>query len=252
MARALLIVAGGLGAFVLAARLLGPAVHRSPLRYRSVDGPSPALLVALFALAAAATAAGLAIGAVGYTADPTAAASPYAQVFVQVSGLGAAAVLVCAMQAFGAEDPRAREASPAVVVTWSGMLPRRSRSPVVCYLANPLVFAGGGLGNSLRRWAVRRTARAAAHVLVPTAGMGELVAEHVGRRPEIVPLGVDHSVFNWQARQATRSSASPILIATSDTRCCSPLGRRCLRRARGYGSSAIHAPTAPMPRSSRG
>ena len=52
-----------------------------------------------------------------------------------------------------------REASPAVVVTWSGMLPRRSRSPVVCYLANPLVFAGGGLGNSLRRWAVRRTAR---------------------------------------------------------------------------------------------
>ena len=88
-----------------------------------------------------------------------------------------------------------RDASPAVLVTWSGMLPRRSRSPVICYLANPLVFAGGGLGNRLRRWAVRRTARAAAHVLVPTAGMGELVAEQVGRRPEIVPLGVDHTVF---------------------------------------------------------
>ena len=47
-----------------------------------------------------------------------------------------------------------RVESPAVLITWSGMLPRRSRSPVICYLANPLVFARGGLGNRLRRWAV--------------------------------------------------------------------------------------------------
>src|SRR5215211_5787987 len=80
-----------------------------------------------------------------------------------------------------------RKESPAVLVTWSGMLPRRSRSPVMCYLANPLVFTTGGIGNRMRRWAVRRTARAAAHVLVPSKGMGELVEQQLGRRPELVP-----------------------------------------------------------------
>jgi glycosyltransferase involved in cell wall biosynthesis len=94
-----------------------------------------------------------------------------------------------------------RAESPAVLVTWSGMLPRRSRSPVICYLANPLVFARGGLGNRLRRWAVRRTASAATHVLVPTAGMGEFVERELGRRPDVAPLGVDRAAF--------RPAASP-------------------------------------------
>jgi glycosyltransferase involved in cell wall biosynthesis len=102
-----------------------------------------------------------------------------------------------------------RETSPAVLVTWSGMLPRRSRSPVICYLANPLVFARGGLGNRLRRWAVRRTAGTAAHVLVPTAGMGELVEAQLGRRPEIVPLGVDLAAF----RPATAPGEEILCVA---------------------------------------
>src|SRR5215216_4079398 len=88
-----------------------------------------------------------------------------------------------------------RESSPAVLITWSGMLPRQPSAPVICYLANPLVFIGGGIGNHLRRWAVGRTARAAEHVLVPTASMGKLVEAKLGRRPEIVPLGVDHAAF---------------------------------------------------------
>ena len=87
------------------------------------------------------------------------------------------------------------EASPAVLLTWSGMLPRESRLPVICYLANPLVFVGDGYANRLRRWAMRRTAAEAAHVLVPSAEMGELVERHTGRRPEIVPLGVDSVAF---------------------------------------------------------
>jgi D-inositol-3-phosphate glycosyltransferase len=67
--------------------------------------------------------------------------------------------------------------------------------PVICYLANPLVFVGDGYVNRLRRWAMRRTAAEAAHVLVPSAEMGELVERHTGRRPEIVPLGVDPVAF---------------------------------------------------------
>jgi glycosyltransferase involved in cell wall biosynthesis len=88
-----------------------------------------------------------------------------------------------------------RRLRTSCVLTWSGMLPRRADAPVVCYLANPVIFERNGAANRVRRWAVSRTARRAAHVLVPSSGMAALVTESLGRRPEVVPLGVDHNRF---------------------------------------------------------
>ena len=81
------------------------------------------------------------------------------------------------------------------VMTWSGMLPRRVDAQVVCYLANPVIFERRGAANRVRRWAVSRTARSAAHVLVPSKAMAALVMEALDERPEVVPLGVDHMRF---------------------------------------------------------
>jgi glycosyltransferase involved in cell wall biosynthesis len=75
------------------------------------------------------------------------------------------------------------------------MLPRRVDARVVCYLANPVIFERNGAANRVRRWAVSRTARRAAHVLVPSSAMAALVTEPLDQRPEVVPLGVDHTRF---------------------------------------------------------
>jgi glycosyltransferase involved in cell wall biosynthesis len=89
----------------------------------------------------------------------------------------------------------ARRECAASVMTWSGMLPRNVDGRVVCYLANPVMFAHGGAANALRRWAVRRTVRRGAHVLVPSRAMAALVGDTLGKRPEVVPLGIDHARF---------------------------------------------------------
>jgi glycosyltransferase involved in cell wall biosynthesis len=88
-----------------------------------------------------------------------------------------------------------RREGAASVLTWSGMLPRDVDGRVVCYLGNSLMFVRGGATNAVRRWAVRRTVRRGADVLVPSRAMAELVEKLLGRRPEVVPLGVDHSRF---------------------------------------------------------
>jgi glycosyltransferase involved in cell wall biosynthesis len=84
---------------------------------------------------------------------------------------------------------------PAVLLTWSGMLPRHVAAPVACYLANPVMFQAGGLANRIRRSAVRRTARGVAQVAVPTAAMAELVRDALATPVAVVPLGVDHARF---------------------------------------------------------
>lgn len=103
----------------------------------------------------------------------------------------------------------ARREGAASVLTWSGMLPRRVDGRVVCYLANPVMFAGGGAANALRRWAVRRTVRRGADVLVPSRAMAELVGEPLGVKPEVVPLGVDHARF----RPATAPGTELLCVA---------------------------------------
>jgi glycosyltransferase involved in cell wall biosynthesis len=88
-----------------------------------------------------------------------------------------------------------RQEGASSVLTWSGMLPRSVGVSVVCYLANSAIMERRDVGNRLRRWAARRTARRAACVLVPTEAAAARVAEVVGRAPEVVPLGVDHTHF---------------------------------------------------------
>jgi glycosyltransferase involved in cell wall biosynthesis len=97
----------------------------------------------------------------------------------------------------------------AGVLTVSGMLPGAVGAPVVAYLQNPVMFERGGVANHLRRWAVRRTARAAEHVLVPSNAMATRVAEVIGVRAEVVPLGVDHARF----RPATDSGMEILCVA---------------------------------------
>ena len=52
-----------------------------------------------------------------------------------------------------------------------------------------------GIANTIRRRAVRRTARRAAYVAAPTRAIADLVSASVGRECAVVPLGVDHDVF---------------------------------------------------------
>jgi glycosyltransferase involved in cell wall biosynthesis len=88
-----------------------------------------------------------------------------------------------------------REAASSVL-SWSGMLPRSAGAPLVCYLANPVMLERGDIANRVRRWAARRTLREAAHVLVPSTATAGRVASVLGREPEVVPLGVDHTQFH--------------------------------------------------------
>jgi glycosyltransferase involved in cell wall biosynthesis len=89
------------------------------------------------------------------------------------------------------------------VLTPSGMLPRGVGVRVVSYLQNPVMFERGGVANHLRRWAVRRTSRAAEHVLVPSNAMAARVEDVIGVRAEVVPLGVDHAQFRPAADLGT-------------------------------------------------
>jgi hypothetical protein len=83
----------------------------------------------------------------------------------------------------------------SAVFTWSGMLPRSVGGRVACYFANPILFLDDSAGNRLRRASARRTARRAEHVLAPTASMADVAAPVLGRRPEVVPHGIDHELF---------------------------------------------------------
>jgi glycosyltransferase involved in cell wall biosynthesis len=89
------------------------------------------------------------------------------------------------------------------VLTISGMLPRAAGARVVSYVLNPVMFEQGGAANQLRRWAVRRTARSAEHVLVPSNAMAALVAEGIGVRAEVVPFGIDHIRFTPASEPGT-------------------------------------------------
>jgi len=84
---------------------------------------------------------------------------------------------------------------PAVVLTWSGMLPIRVPVPVVAYLANPVMFQVDSPANRLRRLAVQRTA-ASARLIAPSASMARLAGDALGAPVDVVPLGVDHARFS--------------------------------------------------------
>ena len=81
------------------------------------------------------------------------------------------------------------------VLTWSGMLPRTAGAGIVCFHANPAIFAGGRPADRIRLAAARRTARRAATLLVPTAALAEVAAPALGCEAHVVALGVDHARF---------------------------------------------------------
>lgn len=84
----------------------------------------------------------------------------------------------------------------SVVISMSGMLPRRLGTRVLCLLFNPVMYEQSSASNALRRWAVGRTVRGEAEVAAPSRYMAELVTASIGRECAVVPLGIDHSVFN--------------------------------------------------------
>ena len=85
-------------------------------------------------------------------------------------------------------------------VNVAGILPVGLDVPVTCYLLNPVPFQRGGFGNGLRRRAIIRTGRQSAAVIVPTEAMADAVEPHLGRRPAVVPLGIQRSSFLPAAR----------------------------------------------------
>jgi len=106
---ALVLVACGLAAFGVAARLVaGPSRPRPPLTGGESARIPLLLLVGLFAVGATGMAAGLLVGAVGFSGDAGAGAGvlAYGQAFVQLSLLGALAAGALALWVFRRDDRR--------------------------------------------------------------------------------------------------------------------------------------------------
>jgi len=108
VARALLVVAAGVVAFGVGARLTGRARRPAPLRFPASEAPPQRLIVGLFLIGSIGLAAGLALGVLGYNSR-TAERSGFlaaAQAISQLAAAGSFAVLVCALSAFGADRRR--------------------------------------------------------------------------------------------------------------------------------------------------
>lgn len=85
------------------------------------------------------------------------------------------------------------------LLTFSGILPRPVNCRVVAHLSNPVMFERPGGSNRVRQWAIRRTVRSGAGVIVPSQGMARLAAIG-GRSPDVVPHGLNHYAFRPAAR----------------------------------------------------
>jgi glycosyltransferase involved in cell wall biosynthesis len=88
-----------------------------------------------------------------------------------------------------------RRERSSLLISLSGMLPRATPADLVCLLCNPVLYEDTTPGNLLRRWAIRRSARAARSLIAPSRAMAALVSASVGRGCEVVPFGVDHATF---------------------------------------------------------
>lgn len=81
----------------------------------------------------------------------------------------------------------------SAVVTFSGMLPRNPKRPVVSMLLNALPFDRGDPANRIRRLVIERTSQQAHAVIVPTQYMARFLRGHPNLA--VVPYGVDKQVF---------------------------------------------------------
>ncbi len=92
-----------------------------------------------------------------------------------------------------------RRLEATVLLSPAGMLPTGVGVPVVSYLLNPVAFQDDATSNRLRRWAIARTSRTAASVLVPSEHQRSLVETAIGRQAGVVPLGIDQYRFRPRA-----------------------------------------------------
>jgi glycosyltransferase involved in cell wall biosynthesis len=83
-----------------------------------------------------------------------------------------------------------------VMISMSGMLPRSPGCRLICLIGNPVMYEKSRPSDTLRRWATRRTARAASYLAAPSRMMADLVTASVGRPCAVLPWGVDHGVFH--------------------------------------------------------
>jgi glycosyltransferase involved in cell wall biosynthesis len=92
----------------------------------------------------------------------------------------------------------------SLLVSFSGMLPRHPRCPIVCELLNPVPLRRKrGVGVRLRRWAMRRTARQSTVIHAPTEAQAKLLREQIGGNVRIMPHGVDPALFTPAANVGT-------------------------------------------------
>jgi glycosyltransferase involved in cell wall biosynthesis len=89
----------------------------------------------------------------------------------------------------------ARRERCSATISLSGMVPRALSCPLICVLANPVLYERKTAANLVRRWAIRRTARRARLLVTPSRQMAELVSASVKRPCDVLPFGVDHDVF---------------------------------------------------------
>lgn len=83
-----------------------------------------------------------------------------------------------------------------VIISMSGILPKRPGYRTICLLGNQLMYETDTLPNRIRREAVRRSVRRAAYVAAPSQAMAEMVSASTGRQCSVARWGVDHHAFS--------------------------------------------------------
>jgi glycosyltransferase involved in cell wall biosynthesis len=78
------------------------------------------------------------------------------------------------------------------VLSFSGILPRHSRRPVISLVSSSIPFAPDASRRNLRRLAITRTVRRSSAVYVPSRHMCDLLGVS---NAKVVPWGVDRQVF---------------------------------------------------------
>jgi glycosyltransferase involved in cell wall biosynthesis len=89
----------------------------------------------------------------------------------------------------------ARRERCAAAISLSGMVPRALPCPLICILANPVLYERSTAANLVRRWAIKRSARGARLLVAPSRQMADLVSASVRRACAVLAFGVDHDVF---------------------------------------------------------
>jgi hypothetical protein len=128
-----------------------------------------------------------------------------------------------------------RRLSASSVATWSGMLPRRVDAPVVCYLANPVIFERRGLPIACAGGRSIGPPDAPRMCWSRQGRWRRSLGKHSTSIQKLSHLASITRASRRQAHAGPSCSASPTFIATSVTMSCSRLGWRSHRLAPHFG-----------------